>query len=483
MSITSALSNAVSGLAAASRSAEVVSTNIANAMTEGYGHRSVSLSSRSREGAGGVSIEGISRRTDPTIIADRRQAEGQDAHEQRILSFLISTEAQIGIPGEPGSLSSRLADFEASLVSAASMPSAQERLQAVSLAARDLTDAFNGISQNLQTARKQADQSINHFVQGLNADLQKIESLNQEVAQATIKRQDTSGLLDQRQRVLDDVAELVPLRLMTRENGQIGVYSVGGVPLVDGTAARFDFVPSNVITPHHSVDNATLSKLQVNGVDINTSGNGGVSGGLLQAEFEIRDELAVSLQNDLDAMVRDLVERFQSNQMDPSLLPGAAGVFTDDGAAFSGSDATGLSARLSINALVDSTLTTDLWRLRDGLAANAAGAASDSTLLLAMKDQLSGNTSLADAGFLGGANSSHGFATQFVSVVGGLKSSKEEDVAFTSSRLASLQEQELSQGVDTDQEMQRLILIEQTYAANARVIQVVDELMETLLGL
>eukprot|EP00581_Thalassiosira_minuscula_P024003 CAMPEP_0184437988 /NCGR_PEP_ID=MMETSP0738-20130409/628709_1 /TAXON_ID=385413 /ORGANISM="Thalassiosira miniscula, Strain CCMP1093" /LENGTH=42 /DNA_ID= /DNA_START= /DNA_END= /DNA_ORIENTATION= len=41
MSISSALSNALTGLTASARRAEVVSSNISNAMTEGYGRRSL----------------------------------------------------------------------------------------------------------------------------------------------------------------------------------------------------------------------------------------------------------------------------------------------------------------------------------------------------------------------------------------------------------------------------------------------------------
>ena len=483
MSISGALSNAVSGLIAASRSAEIVSTNVANVMTEGYGHRSVSLSSRGYGGAGGVGIDGITRRSDPTIVSDRRQAEAEDARSNRILSFLTSTETLIGIPGEPGSLSSKFADFEASLVAAASMPNAQERLQAVSYAALGLTEAFNGISQGLQDARKTADQNIGHLVNGLNTNLKRIENLNQEIAQATVNRQDTSSLLDERQRVLDDVSKVVPLRLMNRDNGQIGVYSTGGVALVDGSAAHIDFAVSNEITPHQSIESQTVSGLVVNGVSVEASEKGGLAGGLLQAEFQIRDKLAVSLQNDLDALARDLVEKFQSTVMDPSLTSGSPGVFTDGGVAFTGPDETGLAGRLSINSLVDATKTTELWRLRDGLGAAGPGPVSSSTLFQAMSDQLVSNTSLNGTNHLAGANSSHAFATQLVSVVGSMKAAQEGEVAFASARLGSLVEHELSQGVNTDQEMQKLLLIEQTYAANARVIQVVDELMQTLLGL
>ncbi|MFD2438939.1 flagellar basal body protein [Paracoccus kondratievae] len=47
MSISSAISNAVSGLTAASRGTEVVSANIANALTPGYARRELNLSTRS----------------------------------------------------------------------------------------------------------------------------------------------------------------------------------------------------------------------------------------------------------------------------------------------------------------------------------------------------------------------------------------------------------------------------------------------------
>ena len=46
MSISSALSNALSGLTVASRAADVVSSNIANAMTDGYGVRSLAIGAR-----------------------------------------------------------------------------------------------------------------------------------------------------------------------------------------------------------------------------------------------------------------------------------------------------------------------------------------------------------------------------------------------------------------------------------------------------
>lgn len=65
MSISSALNNAVSGLSAVSRMADVVSSNTANALTDGYARREASLSSSS---TGGVSVNGVSRQVSDALV-------------------------------------------------------------------------------------------------------------------------------------------------------------------------------------------------------------------------------------------------------------------------------------------------------------------------------------------------------------------------------------------------------------------------------
>lgn len=80
MSIAGALSNALSGLTAASRSAEVVASNIANAATEGYAARTLVTSSRPGT-TGGVRIDGIARAVDPALLADRRLATAEQTQQ------------------------------------------------------------------------------------------------------------------------------------------------------------------------------------------------------------------------------------------------------------------------------------------------------------------------------------------------------------------------------------------------------------------
>ena len=86
MSLTGALYNAFSGIKANSRAAELVSTNIANATTEGYGARELSLTSGALGTTGGVRIAGVIRHSDPVIIADRRASDADLAYSSDISS-------------------------------------------------------------------------------------------------------------------------------------------------------------------------------------------------------------------------------------------------------------------------------------------------------------------------------------------------------------------------------------------------------------
>ncbi len=128
MSLSSALSNALSGLNAASRSAQITASNLANVMTEGYGRREIALSARGHGSHGGVTVDGITRNTDPVLIGERRLALSEQAGNTWLADYYSRLEALAGTPDDGASLSARLSDFEASLVAAASRPDLSGRL-------------------------------------------------------------------------------------------------------------------------------------------------------------------------------------------------------------------------------------------------------------------------------------------------------------------------------------------------------------------
>jgi flagellar hook-associated protein 1 FlgK len=180
-------------------------------------------------------------------------------------------------------------------------------------------------------------------------------------------------------------------------------------------------------------------------------------------------------------VARDLAERFDASGIDPTLLPADAGLFTDAGARTDPAAELGLAARLEVNAAVRPEGGGQVWRLRDGLGAAAEGARGDATLLAAQVEALAAPRATASGGFSATARSMADLVSEHLSLAGLARQDAEAREVTASAVHAVLEEQELARGVDTDAEMQKLLQIEQMYAANARVVQAAEAMLDELM--
>lgn len=477
MSITGAMNAAMSGLRAAARGTELVSNNISNALTESYGRRELALSSMNYGANGGVRIDGTTRHVNEGVLADRRFADAAHQNIQTAVNFFQTLENVTGVAGDSEGLSGRLAAFEQSLITAASRPDAPERLTDTVIDAKRLIEGLVRASNDVQDMRTRADGQIAKEVDTLNTALQQVEQLNKQIITAQARGGSTPGLLDQRQAVLDTIGAIVPINVVPRDNNSVAIYTDGGAVLLDISAATVGFQRQNTVTAYQTIDNGTLSGLTLNGQDLRMSA---LAGGSLGGQFTVRDTYGVQAQTQLDAIARDLVERFADPALDATRGTGDPGLFTDAGGAFSLIDEVGLSARLSLNAAVDPAAGGEVWRLRDGLAATTPGPAGDAALLNDMRDALDSQRAPASGGFGTGNQSMSDLFSSFSGVLSSTRAGAERDLTFSAARLTEWTDLQLSQGVDTDQELQNLLILEQAYAANARVIQAADDMIETL---
>jgi flagellar hook-associated protein 1 FlgK len=481
MSITGALSNALSGLTAASRTAEVVASNIANASNEGYASRSVSLSSRQGT-TGGVRIDAVQREVNPTLLMDRRLAEADHSQRQDMATALSRIESLFGTPVEADSLIRRAVALETALVEAASRPDAPERLHKVVTQAADLAEKFRGVSDGLQSIRTGADRSIASQVAQLNSDLEKVQLFNQQIVALRVQGSETASLLDARQAVIDRISHAVPVLEIPRDRGAVALFTQAGAVLLDGSAALVGFEPANLVAPQMTLSGGLLSGLTVNNVPVSTDPVlGPFSGGSLSAAFQVRDEVTVAAQRQLDGLARELSERFVSNAVDPTLSLGQPGLFTDSGTIVDAAAEIGLAGRLMVNPLVDPAQGGLASRLRDGLGAGTAVPTGDSRLLNRMIDALSEARQPASPSFGLGATTFAGLLSNTFSEIGSARQSADQRQSFAGTRASALKMAELEKGVDTDEQLQRLLMVEQAYSANARVIQAVDEMLDSLL--
>ncbi len=485
MSISGALSSSLSGLTAAARSAEVVSSNIANARTEGYGRREVQLSARAVGGVGqGVQVGGVRRMVDLVLLTDRRIAQSGSADRDIQAQFYQNVESAIGTPESAGSLGARIAGLEESLISAAARPDSEARLSTVRDALISVAQKLNSASIAVQESRSRADGDISTTVDEINTTLANVSELNAKIQSLSAGGRDASALIDQRQQLIDQIATAIPLREVPRNNGTVALFTTGGAVLLDGAPAKLGFTPVGTIVPEMTLASGALSGLTINGRPVATSGETSqIAGGRLSGLFAIRDELAPKAQGQLDAVARDLVERLADPAVDPTILPGAAGLLTDGGNAFLPANEVGLAQRLRINPAADPAQGGALWRLRDGVGAAAPGSPGESGLIRALAGALTASREPVSGGFMAGTRSFSALSGDLLSSVSQSRVQRAGEASYASAQLNALKEMELQDGVDTDQELQSLLQIEQSYAANAKVMQAVDNMIKSLLGI
>ena len=249
MSITTALNNALTGLNATSRKTEVVSDNIANALTPGYSRREVEVSAQVVAGAGrGVSVDGVRLVQNVGLTTSRWRSDAQLGAQSTTLDGLERLEAAIGLPGDGGALASRAAAFESALLSASNDPSSPAALGVTKQAAEQYAGSISLLSTETQRIRMDTDATIARQVATVNSNLQSIERLNQEIRLRTFAGGDAAALIDQRKALIDQITSIIPIRTSNREAGSVALYTTGGAALLESSAMTLEFDATPIIT-------------------------------------------------------------------------------------------------------------------------------------------------------------------------------------------------------------------------------------------
>ncbi|MFC3630153.1 flagellar hook-associated protein FlgK [Paracoccus angustae] len=482
MSIARALGNAISGLTATARGTEAVAANLANASTPGYARRDLVVSAQTAGGnAGGVRVDGVTRAVNASVLSESRLAEAARAEAATRLDFATRIEDAIGIAGNTGSLGSALSDFQTALASAASRPDDEIRLTQVVDKAAALASRLNAVADEIQAARTAADQAIATDVARLNTSLARVADLNRKIAVMEADGSDPSSLYDQRQGIISEISKIVPVQEVTRAAGAVALFTAEGAVLLDGaTPTELSFTAAGQVTAGRTAG-TELSMLIQNGAELTQSQMRLYAGGSLAANFAIRDELAPAAQELLDDLALDLHDRLADPAVDATITSASAGLFTDGGTRAGAADKTGLAGRIRVNDAVVESAGGEAWRLRAGLGASTSGEVGDSSLLVAMSEALeNAAAAAAGTGFSGKAS----LAERLASVESQMSTARvnaQSEATIRNSQADTITSRLTADGVDSDAEMQKLLQYEQAYAANARVIQAIQTMMDQIL--
>lgn len=233
MSLTASLNSALSGLNVAQAGIAVVSDNVANVNTEGYARKEVVQTARVTGGSGtGVRIDEVRRIADQFLNSELRIAMAEYGRFDAKNALQEQATALMGDPSGERNLVSLLDKALVSAGSLASNPEATGNRSAMVDSLQRFGEDLDRVSEGVLDLRRQADQRIDEKVDEANSLLSQIHDLNIRIA-SVAQGQDTVGLVEQRASKLDDLSEIVGIRVRNIDDRRIAVSTTSGLPLLD----------------------------------------------------------------------------------------------------------------------------------------------------------------------------------------------------------------------------------------------------------
>jgi flagellar hook-associated protein 1 FlgK len=480
-------------LGAVSAQTGIVSRNISGASVQGYSAKIPQLVTSDH---GTPSIVGVARQADSALLKSLLAANAEQAGSTAVSDGLRRIEQFLNVALDGPSA------VDSSASPAAAISNLSSALQAYSASpndpiaadnalarAKDLAKSLNGASGMIQDVRQQADQSIQQSVAHVNDVLAKFERVNKDIVVGMAAKADVTDMLDERDRLLSELSTEIGIATVQRPSGDMVIYTDGGVTLFEMTPRAVSFQP----TPSFAAATPGAG-VQIDGVRVVGAPNSQLAArsGRLVGLAQLRDELAPRFQTQVDEVARGLVQAFSESDQTGSGAPTLPGLFTYDGATVSpGPGAiTGLAARIIVNPTVDPAQGGDSSRLRDGGASspgapeyvyNATGASGFSDRLLQLVDALAAPQAFDAAAGLRLQDSVASFAADSMGWLAAQRQQVETKQTFQSA-VVNQTSQALSNasGVNLDDQMSKMLALENSYQASAKLLAAVNAMYSTL---
>jgi len=308
MSLSQALATAVTGLRATQVGLSLVSNNVANAETPGYLRKTPVLSAVA---TGGVQVAEINRELDQYIQRQLRSESSGSGYADLRAQFYSRLQSIYGVPGSAAALETMLSDFTSAVQALTTSPESGAARGAVLNAAQALTQQLRTSSDAIQGLRSDAEQGIGDAVQRANEAIQRIAQINRQIGVS--HDASTAGLMDERDRYIDELSQLMDITVVPGDNNQVAVYTGSGIQLASVTAAVLSFDGRSSLNAMSRWD-ADPSERSVgsivvtgtNGFSVDLIANHALRSGQLQAYIEMRDQTLVQAQAQLDQLAAGL---------------------------------------------------------------------------------------------------------------------------------------------------------------------------------
>ncbi|MDP1993331.1 MAG: flagellar hook-associated protein FlgK [Syntrophales bacterium] len=426
----------------------VTSSNIANVNTDGYTRQSVVISASSSGTTAG------SKRVYDKFLTNQLNSANQALGEYTAKAKYLDSIEVVFDESEGSGLSEAMSDFWGAWQDLVGNPSGSSERSVLASSADNLSGLFNSMSSDLSEIQERIDDDVVTTVDAINEDVEQIAGLNQKIAQALAAGQDASTYQDSLDVLVSDLSTLVNIKTHTNNNGQTCIQLTNGTPLVEGATSWSLSTQTNTSS---GLKDVTWLDRSGNATVITDA----VSGGELGGELEVRDESIPAYQDQLDELAVSIMDAINVLHTSGYDLNGDAGVsfFVGTGA-----------ADVAVNSVIldDHDLIVAASR-----SAEASSNGSIATAIAELQDSLTldeGTSTFSD------------YYSALVAKIGTAVQTADSQYSAQSDAVDLYKNlRDAVASVSLDEEQTKLLMYQNAFAAAAKVMTVLDELLQTVI--
>jgi flagellar hook-associated protein 1 FlgK len=433
-----------SGVAAFNRALTTTGDNIANSQTDGYARRTVQLNQMPGAGdvrfyrrnvrPGGVAMAGVQRSVNEWLNADARASASESGRTASRLNWVSAAERALD-DGDAGVGTSATAMFNAA-DTLANDPTNDSLRQGFLQAVDDVATAFRRTADGLESVASGMGADAAASVSQLNTDLADLDRVNQALSKSLDGSTNRATLLDERDRLLDNISSSLAVTVAFDPRGLATVR-------MDGTSSDLLLSPTTLAT-----------------VEVGQAANGALS-------FAVDGVAVVPMSGKLAGLSEAAAEvAGQRSALDTLAAQFASQL---NGAHQSGVDANGDTGG-ALLALSGGAATLQAVALLPAQVAASSGGKSNGMLIDL-------------ASLRGAAGVEAGWSAQVAAHAQAVAAAKSQDSAATTRQQGAAAARAEVSGVDLDHEAAELIRFQQAYQAAASVVQVARDTVQSILDI
>jgi flagellar hook-associated protein 1 FlgK len=233
--------------------------------------------------------------------------------------FLTRIDQLFGEPGGPNGLDTVLNQFVQSLQELTVTPDGFSVRQAVVSDAQMLAQQLRQLSEDVQSMRQLAEDSLAVAIDDVNEALSQLATINQTLGTQGAGQNPPADLLDERDKFIDQLARNLDIRIEEANNGTVSIFTRSGNALLEGQPVQLIFDQHGNISAHSLYSDVaadrgvgTVLLRAANGFAVDLISNGILDSGRIGGLIEMRDETLVEVQAQLDELAHALATSLSS---------------------------------------------------------------------------------------------------------------------------------------------------------------------------